>query len=166
MSKTDLARLLSMLASPILPIVVILLFKPTRKEIKCGILAGIFIAVADYILEVYAGVLNLWYTNGGFQVLNVPLDMGVSFVFGGLGFCLIYSIFKNLRYHALARVIYTVILAGCCTFTDYATTKLYGFLTFGPGFGWAHTFLIWNVLLFATFWFYHFCLKEFWKEEE
>lgn len=164
MLKIDLVRLLSMLLSPILPIVVILLFKPTRKEIKCGILAGVFMAVVDYILEVYAGTLGLWHTHGGFQVLNVPLDMVVSFVFFGWGFCLIYSLFKKLRYHALARAIFTVILAGICTSADYTTTKFFGFLTFGVGFTWGHVFLIWNVLLFATFWFYHFCLKEFWRE--
>ncbi|MFX0101615.1 MAG: hypothetical protein ACFFCS_18715, partial [Candidatus Hodarchaeota archaeon] len=76
---------------------VILVFLPNNKEMKVALIIGVFTMFFDLFLEAIAVQLDWWYPKGEHLILEVPIEMVVSFMIIGTSMGIIFYFPEKMR---------------------------------------------------------------------
>lgn len=172
MSPT-LYRIFALIAQIVAAFVAIAILKPARKEIKSAFQAGIVCAVYDFIIEAIAFKYGVWFCYGGFQILHVPVDMSVQFLFYGMmistvsGFPALFRrwdflkvLYGNKRHDFIHRIIFMILISVWGATGDFISKKL-GIWENASWWTFYHTaFIAWLSLNVLTVFSYDLFLKK------
>src|SRR3972149_10784711 len=77
--------------------VLLRLIKPSRKEIKCGLISALIVAAADFIFEIFMGHFKIWEYHMPYSIFGIPAELFIDFSLICFAFCQGFAYFSRLK---------------------------------------------------------------------
>ncbi len=145
--RANIVSLVMLIGGPLLALSYIYLRRPARKKITAALIAGLAVAMANFLIEAAAAPNDVYYVRGLWPVFNSPLSRTIGWVFLGMVFALVSDLTKAMPNPraALASYIVSTIIFGLVL--DYLGTRWLEFMALGKNGNWFIILMIWGILV-------------------
>ena len=147
MNRADIVSLVMLILGPLLAAAFIFLMKPRREKIKAAFIAGLFVALANFLIEVVAAPNDVYYVWGLWPIFNSPLSRTIAWVFLGMVFAFSSDFPKALPRPRLGLALHLIIAIIIGLFFDWLGTRSLEFMALGENGNWIIIFFIWGSLV-------------------
>lgn len=141
--RANIVSLVMLIGGPIAALSFVYLRRPNRKKLVAALVAGLFVALANFLIEAVSAPNDVYYVYGLWPVFNSPLSRTIGWVFLGMVFALTTD-FPRSRL-ALASYVITCIIFGLVL--DWLGTRWLEFMALGDNGNWFIILLIWGTLV-------------------
>jgi len=104
--KANIISLVMLIGGPFLAFSLIRLRRPSRKRILAALIAGLCVALINFLIEALAAPYDVYYVRGLWPVFDSPLSRTIGWVFLGMTFVLASDITKAMPHPRGAIAIY------------------------------------------------------------
>ena len=145
--RANIISLVMLIGGPILALAFVYLRRPKRKKIIAALIAGLAVALANFLIEAIAAPNDVYYVHGLWPVFNSPLSRTIGWVFLGMVFALGTDLAKAMPKPRLALALYIITCIVFGLVMDYAGTRWLEFMALGENGNWFIILLIWGTLV-------------------
>jgi hypothetical protein len=145
--RADIVSLVMLIGGPLLAITAVLLRRPRRKRLMAALIAGVAVAMANFLIEAVSAPNDVYYVYGLWPVLNSPLSRTIGWVFLGMIFALASDMTRAMPRPRLALLLLIIVTIIFGVFTDWLGTRWLEFMKLGENGNWFIILLIWTTLV-------------------
>jgi len=141
--KATLISLLMLIGGPLLAVSLLYWMRPDFRKIRAALIAGLGIALLNFLLEIYGARYDVYYVRGLWPILNSPLSRNIGWMFLGMSFALASDLAKVMPHPRVSLSLYLGAGIFSGLFLDYLGTAGLDFMSLGNNGNWFYIFIIW-----------------------